>query len=82
VREREREREGSREEDESSRVSEVWLAFIHANYSVMNNDCLYSYEEDVFLFLSEFCVWGSKFQANVIGSAPTLSLSLSLSRLL
>jgi hypothetical protein len=70
----------SREEEVSSRVIEVWPAFIHANYSVMNNGCLYSYGEDVFLFLSEFRVWGSKFQANVIGSAPsTVSLSLSLS---
>lgn len=27
-------------------------AFIHANYSVTNNDCLFSYGKDVFLFLS------------------------------
>lgn len=54
-------------------------------YSVMNNDCLFSYEEDVFWFLSKFCVWGSTFQANVIRSAQNslsfLFLSLSLSPL-
>ena len=76
------ERERSREEEVRSRVIEVltlWpafiMVFIHANYSVMNNECLFSYGEDVFLFLSKFCVWGSKFQANVIRSAQTLSLS-------
>jgi len=48
-------------------------------YSVMNNDCLFSYGEDVFLFLSKFCVWGSKFQANVIRSAQNSILFLYLS---
>lgn len=48
-------------------------AFIHANYSVMNNDCLFSYGGMFFCFCPNACVWvcgvGSKFEANVIGSA-------------
>ena len=68
----------SREEDVNSRVMEVlWPGIYSCKLQCdMNNDCLFSYGEDVFLFLSKFCVVGLRFSSNVIGSAsaPTLSL--------